>query len=204
MKSQQKMVLVSACLLLAWAAPSASAPPAGQPAAEAPAGVYEIDPSHASIAAKVGHLGFSTTTVRFPKIAGNLVVDTSAAAKTALNIEIQTDSLTSDWEARDKDLRGPGFFNTAAFPTAKFVSNELTLVDARHARVKGQLTLLGVTRPVDLEVTLVGTGKGMMGDQRLGFAGHAHIKRSEFGMKTFIPAVSDDVEIDIDAEFSRK
>jgi len=168
------------------------------------AGSYEIDPSHASVAAKVDHLGFSTTTVRFPKLAGRLTYDPAHPEASTVDVTIDTASLTSDWAARDAELRGASFFNTAAFPTARFTASALTPVDASHARVSGQLTLLGVIKPVVLDVTLRGTGTGMMGDRRIGFEGHISIMRSDFGMKTFLPAIGDKVDVVIDAEFTKK
>jgi polyisoprenoid-binding protein YceI len=84
------------------------------------------------------------------------------------------------------------------------VAKGLVRVDATHARVDGQLTLLGITRTVPMDITLIGVGTGFTNDARVGVTGHMRIKRSDFGMKAFLPVVGDDVSIDIDAEFSRK
>lgn len=173
-------------------------------AAKVPSGRYEIDPSHALVAARVNHLGFSATTVRFPKVSGALTYDPAHPEAASVDVAIETGSLSSDWEARDTDLKSPAFFNVAAFPTARFTATSLVPVDAAHAKVKGNLTMLGVTRPVELDVTLIGAGKGMMGDGRIGLEARGRINRSDFGMKTFLPAVSDAVDIAIDAEFTRK
>jgi polyisoprenoid-binding protein YceI len=172
-------------------------------AASVSAGTYQLDPSHTLVAARVNHMGFSTTTVRFPKASGTFVYDPAHPQASSLDVTIDTASLSSDWTARDNDLKSPAFFNVAAFPQARFVASSLLPVDNSHARIDGQLTLLGVTRPVDLTVTLLAAGKGMMGDQRAGFEAHAHINRSDFGMKTFLPMVGDGVDIAIDAEFSK-
>jgi polyisoprenoid-binding protein YceI len=92
-------------------------------------------------------------------------------------------------DARDKELRGAGFFNVASFPAARYVASGLVRLDATHARVDGQLTLLGLTRPVPMEVTLIGVGTGLANDKRIGVIGHMQIKRSDFGMKAFLPFV---------------
>lgn len=168
------------------------------------AGTYEMDPSHASVAARVDHLGFSSTTIRFAKLAGKLTYDPATPESSTLDVTIDTSSLSTDWAARDSELRGGGFFNTAQFPTARFTATKLTKVDASHAKVAGQLTLLGVTKPVELDVVLLGTGTGMMGDRRIGFEARGSFNRSDFGMKNFLPAVGDKVSLVIDAEFSRK
>jgi polyisoprenoid-binding protein YceI len=186
---------------------SASNSFAGVEAVEAsrvPVGNYEIDPSHASVQARVDHFGFSTTIVRFPKVSGRFAFDPAHAEASSLDVTLDAGALSSDWEARDAELKGAGFFNVAKFPTIRFSSNALTKVDASHAKVDGQLTLLGVTRPVQIDVTLLGTGTGMMGDRRAGFAAHTSINRSDFGMKTFLPAIGDKVDIVIDVEFSKK
>lgn len=173
-------------------------------AAKIPAGAYELDPSHASVAARVNHLGFSTTTVRFPKVSARFVYDPLHPQASQLDVTVETASLTTDWPERDRDLKSPAFFNVAAFPTAQYTANALTPLDASHARVDGQLTLLGVTRPVSMDVALVGSGLGMMNDRRAGFSAHLQFKRSDFGMKTFLPAVGDTVDVAIDAEFAKK
>lgn len=168
------------------------------------AGTYETDGSHTSVEARINHMGFSTTTVRFPKTMGEFTFDPAHPEAAKLNVTVDVNALTSDWEARDKELKGPAFFNAAKFPTATFASTSLTKVDATHAQVYGQLTLLGVTKPVKLEVTFLGAGKGMAGDTRVGFQAHAKIQRSDFGMKTFLPAIGDTVDLTIDTEFVKK
>ncbi|MEO8723561.1 MAG: YceI family protein [Sphingobium sp.] len=173
-------------------------------AAKVAAGSYELDPSHTTVSGRIDHMGFSSTTIRFAKVSGDFTFDPAHAETPRLRITIDTASLSTDWPTRDAELRGAAFFNSAKFPTAQFDADSLTKVDANHAKVNGQLTLLGVTRPVQLDVTLLGAGTGMMGDVRTGFIAHATIKRSDFGMTAYIPAVGDQVELTIDAEFSKK
>ena len=172
--------------------------------AKVQAGTYEVDPSHVSVAARVDHLGFTMTTLRFTKLTGNFNYDPAKPEASTLDVTIDVASLNSDWEARDKELRSPAFFNIAAHPQARYVASSLEKIDASNARVNGQLTLLGVTRPVQMNVRLQGTGKGMMGDQRTGFLATMKFNRSDFGMKTFLPAIGDTVEVTVDAEFTRK
>ncbi len=168
------------------------------------AGTYELDPSHVTVAARVNHLGLSSTTLRFAKVTGRVTYDPAHLDTSALDVTIDTSSLTTDWPARDSELKGAGFFNVAKYPTARFAAGSLVKVDATHARIDGQLTLLGVTRPVQLDLTFLGGGSGMAGDRRIGFEARASINRSDFGMKTFLPAIGDRVDIAIDAELSRK
>jgi polyisoprenoid-binding protein YceI len=173
-------------------------------AAKVPAGHYEVDPSHTSVAARINHMDFTMTTVRFLKLSGSFTYDPAQPQLSKLDVAIDAASLTSDWDARDKELRSPAFFNISTYPTIRYVATSLDKIDASHARVNGQLTLLGVTKAVAMNVTLNGGGKGMMGDQRAGFSGTLTINRSDFGMKTFLPAIGDAVDISVDAEFTRK
>lgn len=168
------------------------------------AGNYELDPSHAAVAARIDHLGFSKTTIRFSKISGKLAYDPQHPESANLDVTIDAASLNSDWKARDDELRSPAFFNVPAHPTIRYVATSLQRIDGSHAKVNGQLTLLGVTKPVQMDVTLLGSGTGMMNDRRIGFAATMRINRSDFGMKAFLPAVGDAVDILIDAEFSKK
>ena len=173
-------------------------------AGDVAAGTYEIDPSHTSVAGRIDHLGFSTTTIRFAKTSGQFTYDPAHPESTKLNVTVDTKSLSTDWEARDNELKGPMFFNTDKFPNATFTADSLTKVDDNHAKVVGQLTLLGVTKPVEMTVTLRGSGTGMMGDTRAGFEAHMSIMRSDFGMKAYVPAVGDKVDLSIDAEFVKQ
>lgn len=167
-------------------------------------GTYAADPTHTAVAARVDHLGFSKTTLRFAKASGEFTFDPAKLEASTLDVSVDANSLSTDMDARDKELRGAGFFNVASFPAARYVASGLVRLDATHARVDGQLTLLGLTRPVPMEVTLIGVGTGLANDKRIGVIGHMQIKRSDFGMKAFLPFVGDDVTIDIDAEFSKK
>lgn len=167
-------------------------------------GTYVADPTHTAVAARVDHLGFSHTTLRFAKAGGQFTFDPAKPEASTLDVSVQGASLSTDMDARDNELRGAGFFNVLAFPTTHYVATSLVRLDATHARVNGQLTLLGVTRPVVMDITLIGVGTGLANDKRVGLTGHMQIKRSDFGMKAFLPMVGDDVVIDIDAEFSKK
>lgn len=174
-----------------------------EPAA-VPAGHYEVDPTHTSVQARVDHMGFSTTTVAFDKVSGGFDLDPSKPEEATLSITIDPSVMNSGFAKRDDDLKGPGFFDVANFKSITYRSSKLTRIDATHATIEGELTLHGVTKPVTLNLTFNGTGNGMMGDTRAGFLATATLLRSDFGMKTFLPAVGDEVDILIDAEFTKK
>lgn len=199
-----RTLALSGAVLAGLMASTALASSEGNDPAKIEKGTYVADPSHTAVAARIDHLGLSKTVIRFTKTAGQFTYDPAHPEASALDVTIDTASLNSDFEARDADLRKGGFFNVAAFPTAHYVGTSLVRVDATHARVNGQLTLLGVTKPVTLDVTLVGEGAGLANDRRVGVVGHMVFNRSDFGMKTFLPMVGDAVDVSIDAEFSKK
>ncbi|WP_068076553.1 YceI family protein [Novosphingobium lentum] len=193
-----------ALLSLGFASTSIAMGVEGIDPAAVPAGSYSADLSHTSVLASIAHMGFTHTNVNFRKLDGHFTYDPAHPEASSLDVTIDTNSLDSGWAARDTDLKGAKFFNVAAFPTMTFHSQKLTKTGATTARIDGQLTVLGVTKPVALAVTFNGVGKGMDGIARAGFSAHTSLKRSDFGMTTFLPVVGDDVAIDIEAEFSKK
>ena len=172
--------------------------------AAVPSGTYELDPSHVGVAATVSHLGFSNAVVRFEDVSGSVSYDPANPEASSADITIGAASLNSGWAARDGHLRSPEFFNVAAHPTITFKSASLKPTGASTAALSGDLTLLGVTRPVTLDVTFKGLGKAFDPATRIGFAASGKIKRSDFGMMTFLPLVGDEAAITIDAEFTKK
>lgn len=164
---------------------------------------YSIDPSHTYAAYEVGHLGLSSQSGVFTKISGNLSVD-EAAKSGNVDITIDAASLQTFFADRDKHLKSADFFNVEQFPTLTYKSDKVVFKGNKPAAVEGKLTLLGVTKPVTLQLVNVNKAKHpMTGKESWGANAVATIKRSEFGMKTFIPAVSDEVKLSIVLEASK-
>lgn len=197
------LLIAPALALTALAMPAGAARETADPAAVT-AGTYVVDNTHATVLAQVSHFGFSTNTVRFDGVNGTVSYDPAKPEASKADITIDTTSLNSGFGKRDEHLKGAQFFNVAAFPSATFKADKLVKTGADTADLPGQLTLLGVTRPVTLKVKFNGFGKGMDGQPRIGFAATGAIKRSDFGMKAFIPAVGDDVALQVDLELARK
>lgn len=169
-------------------------------ASPAPAGSYKIDAAHSGAFFEVGHLGgVSRFMGRFNDIGGELVVD--APEKSRIKVDIKTESIDSNHEGLDKHLKSPDFFNAVQFPTMTFTSTGVTLNAAGEGTVAGNLTLRGVTRPVTFKLRHVGTGKGMKGEQRVGYVATGTIKRTDFGMGYGVPgAATDEVDLRINIE----
>lgn len=168
--------------------------------APAPAGTYKIDSAHSGAFFEVGHMGgISRFMGRFDDIAGDLVVDTPEKSKIA--VTVKTDSIDSNNEALNKHLKSPDFFNAVQFPTLTFTSTAVKLDASGEGSVAGNLTVHGVTKPVTLKLKHVGTGKGMKGEQRVGYIASGTIKRTDFGMNYGVPgAATDEVDLRINIE----
>ncbi|MEQ8311038.1 MAG: YceI family protein [Sphingopyxis sp.] len=176
------------------------------------AGTYAADPGHTMVVWEVDHFGFSKYSGIFGDVAGTLVIDPAnpAAAKVDVTIPVAkvttaSAGLTGHLLRAGKDGGKPDFFG-AAPADAKFVSTAVVLDDdGDEAKVTGNLTLNGVTRPVTLDVDFHGAGTNPFNKKEtVGFQAEATIKRSDFGISYGIPAVSDEVELEIHAAFEKQ
>jgi polyisoprenoid-binding protein YceI len=199
------------------AAPEAKAAPAAAKAPrEAPAGVYTLDPDHTSVVFRVSHMGLSHYTARFTKIDGQLTFDPTSPAAQSVTATIDAGSLATAYpDAAKLDFDAQiekEFLEAAKYPQITFRSTKVEPTGAETARVTGDLTLHGVTRPVVLEVTYNGGYKAGGMDpkgHRVGFSARGAFKRSDFGIGYGVPApgttfgVGDEVEVIIESEFTR-
>jgi len=163
---------------------------------------YTLDPLHTFPNFMVEHLGLSMIYGRFDKSSGRFTVD--RAAKTgSLEVAVQTASVTtgdsdkgSRPRSRDEHLRSADFFNAAEFPQMTYKSTQVTFNGETPASVEGNLTLLGVTRPLTLIVERFKCNPAQANrKERCGGSATGKLKRSEFGMKTGIPSVGDEITL---------
>jgi len=169
-----------------------------------PTGPYQLDPNHASITFKINHLGFSRYTGRFDKMEATLNFNSGAPEQSALNVTIYPNSINTNNAKLEEELRGDKFFDVIKFPRASFQSTKIERTGPTTGKVTGDFTFLGVTRPLTLDVTLIGAGKRPMdGKLVLGFSATGAFKRSDFGLQNLLPLVGDDVALEIEAEFDK-
>ncbi|WP_208975933.1 YceI family protein [Pseudovibrio exalbescens] len=162
---------------------------------------YEFDMSHANIAFSYNHLGYSTTDGRFGDWEGTLVIDEDAPENSSVEITIDMNSIDTFWEERDAHLKSADFFNVEANPTATFKSTKVEQVDEDELEITGDLTINGQTRETVLEVDVNKMAEHpMLKKPAVGFTATTTVLRSEFGMDKFVPYVSDEVDIVINAE----
>ena len=199
-----RRLITAAALVLVTTAPALSAPLEG-----VPSGKYELDLSHASITWRVKHLGLSNYTARFAKIDSTVQLDAAKPENSKLEVTVDANSVRTDFpfpdkEDFDKTIGGSDkFLNGAKFPEIKFVSTKVVVTGAKTAKVTGNLTLRGVTRPVTLDARFNGAtpANRVMGAPRAGFSATAAINRSDFGMSFGTQFVGDRVELAIEAEY---
>ena len=173
---------------------------ASLPLAAHAADSYTIDPNHTFPHFSISHLGFSTMQGRFDKSSGKVTLD-RAAKNGSLDIAIEAASVSTGYAKRDEHLKSPDFFNAAEFPTIAYKSNAIKFKGDTPASVEGNLTLLGVTKPVTLTIDAFKCGANPMNKKdECGAAASAQFKRSDFGMKAFLPGVGDDIKLVFEVE----
>ena len=156
---------------------------------------YTIDSRHTFPVFEVNHMGFSTQRGRFNQSSGKITLDT-AMKKGSVELVIQVASLDMGLDKWDEHMKSEDFFNAEFFPTMHFVSDKLTFDGDNVVAAEGSFTLLGVTRPMTLAVSNFRCAPHpMLKKPACGADITATLKRSEFGMTKFVPAVSDEVKI---------
>ncbi len=164
---------------------------------------YTIDPEHSFPHFSVNHLGFSTLHGRFDKTSGKATLDI-AGKKGSVELNVEAASVNTGFAKRDTHLRTPDFFNAAEFPLVTFKSTSFKFNGDKPESIEGNLTLLGVTKPVKLTVISFNCGLDPMDPlKRRGKCGadvSAQIKRSDFGMKFGVPMVGDDIKLVFEIE----
>ena len=208
--------LAAAALVAAVATPIVLAQGGSAPGApdktRVTAGSYAADAGHTMVVWEVDHFGFSKYSGIFGDVTGTLVIDPAnpAASKVDVTIPVAkvttaSSGLTGHLLRAGKDGGKPDFFGPAP-ADAKFVSTSVVLDDdGDEAKVTGNLTLNGVTKPVTLDVDFHGAGTNPFNKKAtVGFEAEGKIRRSDFGIAYGIPAVSDEVELEIHAAFEKQ
>ena len=208
----RRIVLIALPLLMA--APVIAqqmAKPGSKSTAAITGGTYTVDAAHTLIGWRVDHMGFNDYFGIFGDSTGTLELDPKKpnAAKVDITIPVSklttaSAGLTSHMLRAGKDGGKPDFFG-AAPADAKFVSTSV-MAKGMTAKITGNLTLNGVTKPVILDATFAGAGKApamMGGKENVGFHAKTTIKRSDFGLGYGIPIVSDAVALDITVAFQK-
>ncbi len=167
---------------------------------------YVIDTkgAHASIKFRIQHLGYSWLYGRFNDFDGKFSYDEAAPEKASVEVNIKTASVDSNHAERDKHLRSDDFLNVDKYPEAKFVSTGYSPGKDGKGTVKGNLTLHGITKPLEIDVQFIGAGKDPWGGYRSGFEGTTKFSRTDFGIMKNLGPKSNDVEMTLSVEGIRQ
>ncbi len=198
---RSRLALAALALLLSVQTAGAAGPTTRDPV-RLPAGEYVLDKSHASLVARVSHMGFSRYTLRFTRFEAGFSYDPAAPGAARIAVSVDPTSLDTGSAGFSKALAsGATWLNAGTFPKITFTSTAVTPGPEGTGQVTGDLSFLGVTRPMVLDVRWNGVGPGLFGGTRTGFSATAHLKRSDFGNRTDLPVVGDDVDFEIEVEF---
>ena len=205
------ITLAAAAVLLA--SPAFGQAPAAAPASAPPAGAYVADPVHASLTWKVLHQGLSWYTARFTSFSVALDFNPADVSKSKVMASIDPKSVETDFaktrpagntaDFNNEVATGATFLNAGKFPKIDFVSTSIKKTGDKTGTMTGNLTFLGVTKPVSLDVTFIGDRNDpRIQKHKVGFQAVGSFKKSDFGM-TFA-AIADEVKIEVNAEFAQK
>ncbi len=174
------------------------------PAAVQP-GAYKVEPSHTRILFAVSHMGFSTWYGNFTGASGALTLDPAAPARSAIEIHVPVASVSTTNARLDGELQDAKWLDAEKFAEMTFKSGKVTPTGTDTADIEGELTLHGVTRPLTLHATFNGAGVNIMDKHyTVGFNATGKIKRSDFGVKTYVPLIGDDVDLILSAAFEKQ
>lgn len=183
---------------------------AKSPFNDMPEGKYVLDLSHASIVWKVSHLGLSDYVARFAEFDAAIDYDPSDITKSRVTATINPMSIQTAYPfAEEKDFNKTlatekGWFNAGEFTSIKFASTSIKMTGDKTALMQGDLTFLGVTKAVTLDVVFNGamTRQPFSGKPTMGFSATTKLMRSEYGMTQYVPNIGDEVEVMIEGEFA--
>jgi polyisoprenoid-binding protein YceI len=164
------------------------------------ADTYTLDTNHTNVVWTINHFGFSNPSGKITKVEGTLTLDEANPANSKVTVKMSPANLDTGIEKLDEHLKSKDFFDVASFPDITFESSKVELTGKDTAKVTGTLTLHGIAKPVTLDVKLNKIGTNMMGKKTAGFSASTIIKRSDFGMTTYLPNLGDSVGISIESE----
>lgn len=162
---------------------------------------YDIDASHSGVVFGWNHFGFSNPAARFDKIEGSMLLDKSDLTKSSVSVTLPLEGLDTGVAKLDEALKSPDFLDVARYPTITFKSTKVEKTGENGLKITGDLTVHGVTKPVTLDAKVNKIGifeiPGVIKAQAAGFDATTVIKRSDFGVSKYVPAVSDEIPVRI-------
>jgi polyisoprenoid-binding protein YceI len=194
---------LAAMLAAAPVSALAQTAPTTNPAA-VDAGTFSVEPSHTRILFAVNHMGFTTWYGNFTGASGTLTLNPKDVAKTSFDISVPANSVSTTNTKLDGELNSPEWFDTAKYPTIEFKSEKVVRTGPKTAKVTGELTFHGVTKPETLNVTFNAAGiNPLTKAYTVGFNATGTIDRTDFNQKTYAPLIGTQVTLTISAAFTK-
>jgi len=178
--------------------------PAVNPDLAALTGDYTIDPAHSTLGFVARHAMVTNVKGSFAEFTGSLHLDGSDPAASTASIDVTMASISTGSADRDGHLKSADFFKTEEFPAMTFRSTKAEALGGDDYRITGDLTILGTTKPLSIDLEFNGSAKDPFGNERVGFEGKAEILRSEWGLtwnaalETGGVLVSDKIKLNFD------
>lgn len=166
--------------------------------------VIDTEGAHAFVQFRIKHLGYSWLYGRFNVFEGRFTYDENNPNASEVEVVIKTASLDSNHAERDKHLRGTDFLDVDKYPEARFNSTSYKETGINKAVLQGELTLHGVTKPVTIDVTKIGSGPDPWGGYRRGFEGSTSLRLADFGIDYNLGPASREVELILSVEGIRQ
>jgi polyisoprenoid-binding protein YceI len=163
---------------------------------------YTLDKNHTSVNWGISHFDFSKFYGKWVAD-GKLWFNKEKPQDSKVEAVIKVEDIITGNDKLNKHLKTEEFFDETKYPEAKFISDKIVAKNGKITEVHGNLTVRGVTKPVVLKVTSQKVGKNMMGKDTVGFSANTTVKRSDFGMKAYLPGLGDDVKLDIEVEANK-
>lgn len=164
----------------------------------------DIKGQHAFIDFRIKHLGYSWLHGRFNDFSGDFAIDRDNPSKSRVEVEIETASVDTNHAERDKHLRNEDFLNVDKHPKARFVSTSVEQTADGKGVIKGDLTLNGVTKPIEIAIEEIGHGPDPWGGYRAGFLGTTTLKLADFAIDYDLGPASRTVELTLSIEGIRQ
>jgi polyisoprenoid-binding protein YceI len=159
---------------------------------------WSIDPARTRISFSIDAIGYPRTDGQFRRFDGRITVDFDHPDQSRVSFHVQSQSIDVGSESFGDFLRGDAFLNAGRFKEIVFNSTAVEKIDEHQIRVTGDLTLLGVTRPLTVDVEV--SRQAGQSHARLGFTARAKIDRLAFGMNSGFPIISRDVDLTVASE----
>jgi polyisoprenoid-binding protein YceI len=171
---------------------------------------WQVDAAHSAVGFSVRHMVISKVRGRFARFAAKLTLDPADLTRTSVEVEIEAASIETGVSDRDNHLRSADFLDAANSPKLTYRSRQVEALSPERLRLKGDLTIRGVTREVTLDVDYGGRGKDPWGNERVGFTATTSVNRKDFGLtwnqalETGGVLVADRVDIEIELQAIRQ